>query len=142
MVRSEATARGQRGPAPATPAPPGRRPGYGGGVARLRSQMAYVLACGQCGDGADAQVFWSLGARIDWMRAHAEVTGHDGYIVQDVPRLMVEGHCPVCNTPMVADTDRPTGRDDHGDEWPARRCDTHGAWGERPDGQLVPVTGT
>lgn len=108
-------------------------------VARIRSQTVYMLACGQCGGGTDAMWFGSLAARIEWMREHAAATGHDGYLVQDVERLVAEDRCPLCNRLLAAETARPAVGDDRGDQWPTRRCEEHGGWGLRDDGVLVPV---
>jgi hypothetical protein len=101
-----------------------------------------MLACGQCADGKDVIVFGSLASRIDWMREHARATGHDGYLVQDIERLVAEDHCPICDQPLGPDPDRSMGRDERGDEWPLRRCAEHGGWGQRDDGNLVPVDQT
>jgi hypothetical protein len=108
-------------------------------VAKIRSQTVYMLACGQCGDGKDVIAFGSLSSRIDWMREHGASTGHDGYLVQDIERLVAEGQCPLCNAPLDVDPVAPEGRDERGDRWLATRCEEHGAWGRRDDGVLVPV---
>ena len=95
-------------------------------MARIRAQTVYMLACGQCGRGDDAIVFASIASRVGWMRDHAAATGHDGYLVQDIDRLVTEGHCPLCNLPL----------DGEGPVW---HCETHGAWSRLDDGVLVPV---
>jgi hypothetical protein len=109
-------------------------------VARIRAQTVYMLACGQCGDGTGSMLFGSLAARIAWMRDHAGATGHDGYLVQDIERLVAEDRCPLCNEHLTPEGDGAVGRDAGGQPWPSRRCEEHGAWGLRDDGRLVPVS--
>jgi hypothetical protein len=110
-------------------------------MARIRARTIYFLACGQCGDGKDVRPFGSLGRRIEWMRAHATDTGHDGFLVYDQDRLMAEDRCPLCQGELAVDPVRPLGADDGGRDWPAVFCAEHGAWGQRDDGELVPLGG-
>jgi hypothetical protein len=108
-------------------------------MARIRSQTVYMLACGQCGDGTGSILFGSLAARVGWMRDHAAATGHDGYLVQDIERLVAEDHCPLCNGRLIPEGQAPVGAAGGGDPGSAWRCEEHGAWGRREDGRLVPV---
>ena len=108
-------------------------------MARIRSQTVYMLACGQCGDGTGSILFGSLAARVSWMRDHAAATGHDGYLVQDIERLVAEDRCPLCNGPLIPESEAPAGPDGGGLPRSAWRCEEHGAWARPDDGRLVPL---
>jgi hypothetical protein len=108
-------------------------------VARIRAQTVYMLACGQCADGKDVIVFGSVASRIDWMRDHAGATGHDGYLVQDIERLVAEDHCPICDRSLGPDPEPSRERDGPGDQRPVRWCPEHGGWDQGENGNLVPL---
>jgi hypothetical protein len=50
--------------------------------------------------------------------------------------------CPECSKPLVNDPEHPFCYDADGKMWPAMACVTHGLFGRRDDGQVVPVEGS